>query len=255
MEFIDTHCHIHSSDYGLVAEEVIKNGQGVGVNTAIVVGTDLEDSHLAVKFSQSHENIYSSIGLHPHEAKLYVGEEEKLNDFKKLALSNKVVAIGECGLDYHYKHSSDDNQKEILRFQLNVAKENNLPLIFHVREAFDDFWHIFDEFKGLRGVIHSFSASNRELDQIMSRGLYIGLNGIMTFTKNQTQLDAAKAAPLNRIVLETDSPFLTPAPHRGTIAQLKHVTNIADFLAKLREESIEEFSQATTNNAKTLFNI
>jgi TatD DNase family protein len=130
-----------------------------------------------------------------------------------------------------------------------------LPLIFHVRDAFDDFWPIFDNFKGLRGVIHSFTATPRELEQILQRDLYVGLNGIMTFTKNADQLEAAKAVPLDRLLLETDAPFLTPVPFRGKICEPKHVVITAEFLSKLRGEFIGKLGQNTTRNAQTLFNV
>jgi TatD DNase family protein len=255
IDLIDTHCHIHSKDYGLDSEQVILDAKKVGVNRGICVGTDLNDSILAVNFAKAHKNIYSSIGIHPHEAKDYVNSPDKLDKFASLIGSEKLIAIGECGLDYFYNHSNSSDQKQILRFQLELAQKNNLPVIFHVRQAFEDFWPIFDEYPGIVGVIHSFTADEKILSQIISRGLYIGLNGIMTFTKDESQLRAARLAPIDKILLETDSPFLTPVPYRGTIAQLKHVINIADFLAKLRSEQLDVFSEATTNNAKKLFNI
>ncbi len=255
MEFIDTHCHIHSLNYGLDPEEVILTAKEYQVTRAICVGTDLPDSILAIDFAQKHDNIYASIGIHPHEAKDYVKNQTKLEEFASLAEKDKVVAVGECGLDYFYEHSNKEDQKELLRFQLKLAKKHNLPLIFHVREAFEDFWPILDEFDGIRGVIHSFTARTGDLEQILARGLYVGLNGITTFTKKNHQLDAIKAVPLDGMLLETDAPFLTPVPFRGTIAQLKHVTNIADFLAKLRNESIETISESTTKNALSLFHI
>ena len=255
MNFIDTHCHIHSKDYSLDPETVIKGGLEVGISNAIVVGTDLEDSRLAVRFAQDHENLYSSIGIHPHEAKDYVHAPDKLKDFASLATEKKVVAVGECGLDYYYYHSPKEDQKQILEFQIELAQKHDLPMIFHVREAFDDFWPIIDKYPGIRGVIHSFTASKEVLNEILSRDFYVGLNGIMTFTKNQSQLEAAKAVPLSKMLLETDAPFLTPAPYRGTIAQLKHVINIAFFLSELRGESLESISKATTSNSKKLFNL
>jgi TatD DNase family protein len=128
-----------------------------------------------------------------------------------------------------------------------------VPLIFHVRDAFDDFWPIFDSYEGIRGVIHSFSAGLPELEQIQRRGLYVGLNGIMTFTKHVKQLDAAKAIPLARLLLETDAPFLTPQPFRGSICEPRHVRVTAEFLAELRGESLSELANATTRNAQSLF--
>jgi TatD DNase family protein len=213
------------------------------------------DSQAAVAYANRHDNVWASIGLHPHEGSMYVGDDHALQQFRDLANKPKVVAIGETGLDYYYEHSPKEDQIKLLRFQLDLAKEHNLPLIFHVRDAFDDFWPIFDEFTGLTGVVHSFTATPKELEQIVSRGLYVGLNGIMTFTRDQKQLDAAKAVPLDNLLLETDAPFLTPVPFRGKICQPKHVRVTAEFLSKLRGESLESLAAATTANAKRLFKL
>ncbi len=178
----------------------------------------------------------------------------------------RVVAIGETGLDYYYTHSPKADQQEIFQFQLNLAQEHDLPVIFHVRDdpkqagagtgqAFDDFFAILSDFKGIRGVVHSFTANTTTLDKCLGMGLYIGLNGIMTFTKDSAQLEAAKAIPLDRLLLETDAPFLTPVPFRGTICQPKHVVETAKFISTLRQESLEELAAATTRNAGELFKL
>jgi TatD DNase family protein len=133
--------------------------------------------------------------------------------------------------------------------------EHQLPLIFHIREAFDDFWPIFDSYSGLRGVVHSFSSNRTVLEQILSRGLHIGLNGIITFTKDNEQLAAAQAVPLEKLVLETDAPFLTPTPYRGTICEPRHVRTTAEFLSRLRNEDLTELARTTTGNARQLFNL
>jgi TatD DNase family protein len=143
----------------------------------------------------------------------------------------------------------------ILKFQVELALEHKLPLIFHVREAFADFWPVFDAYSGVRGVIHSFSATEKELTEILKRNLYVGLNGIATFAKNETQLAAVRAVPLDRLVLETDAPYLTPIPYRGTINEPKYVRVIAEFLANLRNESFDKLAVATTKNAHLLFGI
>jgi TatD DNase family protein len=181
---------------------------------------------------------------------------------KPTSTVRKVVAIGECGLDYHYMHSSREDQHKLLRFQLSLAQEHHLPLIFHIRGAegkendvFTDFFTIYDEYKGLSGVVHSFSDSKPIVETILKKGLYVGLNGIMTFTKYQNQLEAAKAVPLQKLLLETDAPFLTPAPFRGRVCEPKYVGVTAEFLSNLRDESLEELAAATTRNAKQLFNL
>lgn len=271
MQFTDTHCHIQEAlrpnDSGAPtnrlwakagdpnADRIIERAVEAGVTRLICVGTTLQDSKLAVEFVQNSPNCWASIGIHPHEAKDFAENPEAWKEFAALAKQPKVVAIGECGLDYFYEHSPKDQQVVILRRQIEVAIQNDLPLIFHVRDAFDDFWPIFDSYKDLRGVIHSFSASQSDLAQILKRNLYVGLNGIMTFTKNQEQLAAAKAVPLESLLLETDTPFLTPAPYRGTICEPKHVRVTAEFLASLRGEPIETIAQASTQNAIKLFNL
>jgi TatD DNase family protein len=255
MELVDTHCHIQFADYELDPEEAIANAVADGVTRLLCVGCRLEDSKDAVEFAARYDNIWASIGLHPHEGSVYVNDDHALQQFRELVAKPKVVAIGETGLDYYYMHASKEDQKKLLRFQLDLAMEHNLPLIFHIRDAFDDFWPIFDEYTGLRGVVHSFSAGIAELDEILSRGLYVGLNGIMTFTKDQNQLDAAKKVPLEQLLLETDAPFLTPVPYRGKIGQPKYVRVTAEFLANLRGESLEELARVSTANATTLFNL
>jgi TatD DNase family protein len=255
VQFTDTHCHIQTADYPLDAEVALADAARVGVDRLIVVGCTLEDSQEAVAFAHSHEPVWASIGLHPHEAHHYINAPDTLAKFKLLATQSKVVAIGECGLDYYYNHSPKTAQIELLKFQLALAQEYDLPVIFHVRDAFEDFWPIFDQFKGLRGVIHSFTATEKELRQILERGLYVGLNGIMTFSKRPQQLAAAKAIPLEKLLLETDAPFLTPAPFRGKIGEPKYVRVTAEFLSHLREESLESIAAATTHNASALFSL
>ncbi|MEK7603483.1 MAG: TatD family hydrolase [Patescibacteria group bacterium] len=265
MQFVDTHCHIQDSDFShrflKSAEIMISEAAEVGVSSLICIGTTLEDSQNAQKFCTDKPSCYATAALHPHEISR-LGSKFALEQAKKLTKMvdenpNSFIAIGECGLDYFYHHDPSDRaaQAELLRIHLDIAQKHQKPLIFHVREAFDEFWPIFDEFKGLSGVIHSFSATNKELNQILSRELYVGLNGIMTFTKDQKQLGAARAVPLNKLLLETDAPFLTPKPFRGKMCEPRHLMVTAEFLAKLRGESLSELAQATTKNAKKLFSL
>ena len=255
LEFVDTHCHLHFVDYPLDPEQTLLDAAKDGVTRVIAVGCTLEDSRAAVEFAAKHDNVWAAIGLHPHEGAVYVDDDRALQEFRDLANKPKVIAIGETGLDYHYNHSPKKDQISLLRFQLDLAVEHNLPLIFHVRDAFNDFWPVFDTYRGLKGVIHSFSSNMADIEQILSRGLYVGLNGIMTFTKDHNQLDAAKAIPLSSLLLETDAPFLTPAPFRGKVGESKYVRVTAEFLAGLRGESLDVLAAATTRNAKELFQL
>lgn len=269
MELFDTHCHIHEIVENLTpvhekwrkggvtdADMVVSEAREAGVTRALCVGTSALDSELAIQFVRDRDNLWASIGIHPHEAQDHLDNPDKLALFETLAEKDKVVAVGECGLDYFYNHSPKEAQIEVLKFQLDIAKKSQLPVVFHVRDAFDDFWPMFDQYTGLTGVIHSFSSTKDHLEQILARkGLYVGLNGIMTFTKHADQLEAAKAIPLQKLLLETDAPFLTPKPYRGKICQLKHVRDTAEFLAELRGETLEVLAQATTQNAQKLFRV
>ena len=270
LEFVDTHCHIQSAGNAtgermtreiwakqpdVTGEQMVSNAVEEDVTKLICVGCDLEDSKLAVDFVQNFEQCWASIGLHPHEAQHYAKDSTKRNEFSALAANKKVIAIGECGLDYYYEHSPKEAQVTILKYQIELAIQYQLPLIFHVREAFDDFWPIFDQYQGLRGVLHSFTDSRENLRKAVDRGLYIGVNGIATFTKNLSQLEVYRAVPLQKLLLETDAPFLTPTPYRGTINEPKRVGTIAEFLAKLRGESLEQLAFATTRNSHELFGI
>ena len=270
MQFIDTHCHIQDASTQAPADDMvqskwaqagiaspdlmIKEAAEAGVTQLMCVGCTLRDSKLAVELAVRDEHCYASIGIHPHEAKDHLSPRIH-KEFASLVSEPKVVAIGECGLDYYYSHSPKHDQVKLLEFQLGLAQKHDLPVIFHVRDAFDDFWPIFDQFKGIRGVIHSFTAGIATLDQALHRGLYIGLNGIVTFARSEEQLAAAKAVPLDSLLLETDAPFLTPTPLRGRICQPKHVVLTAEFIAGLRGETLAEVASATTKNAKKLFNL
>jgi TatD DNase family protein len=271
MNLIDTHCHIHeitgsdSSDHSVAnkwhkagvtnAEVVIADAVHAGVSTLICVGTTVADSQSAIDFVKQRSECYASIGVHPHESTEFVNNTKQIANFLQFASKPKVVAVGECGLDYFYNHSVKADQIRALELQLQLAQDSNLPVIFHVREAFDDFWPIFDNFKGIRGVIHSFTDNRSVLDQIIKRKLFVGLNGIITFTKQDSQLKMAKSVPLEFLLLETDAPFLTPEPFRGRICTPKHIGVTAEFLSNLRGESLADLAQATTNNAKTLFSL
>lgn len=270
-ELTDTHCHIQSigqTDQGelttrqlwqkassITADQTILRAVEAGVTRLVCVGCDLEDSRLAVDFVQQREQCWASIGLHPHEARQYAGQTEQLEAFAALAKQPKVVAIGECGLDFYYTHSPKANQLEVLTLQIELALTHNLPIIFHVREAFDDFWPLFERYQGVRGVLHSFTDSAANLDRALAHGLYIGVNGIATFAKDDALLTVYKTLPLQRLLLETDAPFLTPSPYRGTVNEPKNVGTIAGFLADLRGEDRESVISATTSNARRLFGI
>ncbi len=264
MQFIDTHCHIHDSEflkkYDESQDELVNSAAEHGVTELICVGTDVKSSREAVVFADTRSNVFASVAVHPHEAKEMTHEDcnTAVAALNSLLIDNPcIVAIGECGLDYYYHESQEvrNRQEYLFRLHIELALQYQLPLIFHIREAFDDFFRIVDEYEGVTGVVHSFSASPEELQGVISRGLFVGLNGIMTFSKQKSQLEAAKNVPLEKLVLETDAPFLTPVPFRGKICKPEHIVQTAQFLRELRGESLEELADSTTANAKKLFGI
>lgn len=172
-----------------------------------------------------------------------------------LAENPRVVAIGECGLDYFYEHSPKKEQRKMLEALLDVATQKKLPVIFHVRRAFNDFWPILDNFKHLSGVLHSYTDDDKNLKIALERGLFIGLNGIITFTREEKQLDTTRKIPLNRLLVETDAPYLTPVPLRGKVCKPEHVKLTTEFLSQLRGESVEEIASQTTKNTLDLFKL
>jgi TatD DNase family protein len=270
MQLVDTHCHIQSigleqgertthEQWAKALErspdDVITEAKANGVTTMLCVGCTLGDSQLAVDFVQNYPECYASIGVHPHEAKDYANQKDLLDAFAGLVDRPKVVAVGETGLDYYYGHSPQKDQETVLRFQIELALSRDLPLIFHVRDAFDDFWPIFESYTGVRGVLHSFTDTVENLERAVGHGLYIGVNGIATFAQEEEKRVMYRTIPQRLLLLETDAPFLTPVPFRGSINEPKYTRLVAEFLSELRGENLDELAEATTANAKTLFRL
>jgi TatD DNase family protein len=209
----------------------------------------------AAEFALKYENVFAIIGSHPHEAKRDLPKLNQLEDIiRNLKFKGSIVGIGEIGLDYYYQNSPRGNQFESLRYQLHLADKYNFPVSFHVREAFDDFWLIYDEFKP-RGVLHSFTDSPANMNRGLERGLLFGINGISTFTKNSAQLEMFNNIPLESIVLETDAPFLTPKPYRGKINSPAYVKLVAEDISSKRCLSLADVASITTANACFLFGL
>jgi TatD DNase family protein len=243
---IDTHCHIHEANYSLNVDETIARAQSAGVKKMICVGTSEESSKRAVKFAENKDGIFAAIGVHPHDTK------DGWEEIASLA-HKKPVAVGEVGLDYYYNHSPRDVQIKALESQIDIALRHNLPIIFHVRDAFSDFWPIFDNFQGIRGELHSFTDTSEHLEEALKRNLYIGINGISTFTKDAAQKEMFAHVPLDKLLLETDAPFLTPVPFRGKVNEPAFVRNVAEHQALVRGLTLEKIATSTSSNAHALF--
>lgn len=246
---IDTHCHIHESEfYKGDREAVYTRARAEGV-AMVCVGTSEQSSREAVEFTLNHDDTWAVVGVHPHEVKAGWREIENLVSAKPA----KVVGIGEIGLDYFYDNSPREVQIESLEAQLQLACDHDLPVSFHVREAYADFWPIFANFQGIRGVLHSFTDSVENLEIALSHGLFIGVNGISTFARDkQAMFDVV---PLESMLLETDAPFLTPVPLRGKINEPVFVKEVAKYHAERRHIALDEISGVTSANARRVFSI
>lgn len=243
---IDSHCHLHDLDF-YTPEAQIKALAACAekqVEKLICIGTDHEDSFNAAEFAaQNPTKLFWSYGIHPNEF-------DKPRKDVQFEHNNRPVAIGEVGLDYHYGENDKLNQARLLEEMLDLAIRENLPLIFHVREAFDDFFAILDNFSTakIRGVVHSFSDNKKNLKKSLERDFYIGVNGLATYS-------TLPMPPIERILLETDAPFLAPVPLRGQTNQPVNVHYVAKWLSKKLGLDFEEVAKITTENSETLFNL
>jgi TatD DNase family protein len=249
---IDTHAHLQFKEFAGQVPAVLHRAAEAGVGKIITVGVDTDDSRQAVALAATYEQVWATVGVHPHAADESTTAMAYLRD---LAGRRKVVAIGECGFDFYRSETSPETQEAAVRFQIELALECDLPLIFHVREAFERFFAVVQDYPQLRGVVHSFSGGPAELEQVLATGLYVALNGIMTFTKKPDQLEAARQVPVQRLLLETDCPYLSPVPYRGKTNEPARVADIADFVADLRGEPAAVLAAQTTANAEALFRI
>lgn len=255
MEFVDTHSHLHFDSFEPNRRAVFEESLKAGVSRILCVGTTLKDSQKGRDYADSQPGAWAAAGVHPHDAQAFLDDKAGPKQLAELLDSKKVVATGEIGLDYYKSTTPKDIQEKALRAQLEVGLQTGKPFSFHVRDAFSDFWRIIDDYDGIKGVVHSFSSGRKQMDAALERGLYIGLNGIMTFTRDEAQLEAARRIPLDKLLLETDAPFLAPVPFRGQVCEPKHTAVTAAFLAELRGEELTKLAKTTTENARRLFSL
>ena len=246
--FVDTHCHIFKSDYDNI-DEVLNNASNNNVKYYINNGSDREYNKEVLELVKEYDNMYGALGIHPETV-----DDYSLDDieFIKNNLSNeKIVAIGEIGLDYHYTKENKNEQIKLLEMQLSLAEEYNLPVIIHSRDATEDTINTLKKVN-CRGTIHSFSGSLETAKIYIKMGYLLGVNGVITF-KNCNIKDVIKEVGLDNIVLETDSPYLTPVPYRGMQNNPSHILDIAKFVSELYNVSLEELSYRTNENIKRMY--
>ncbi len=252
---IDSHAHIDGEAFDEDRDEVIRGFEAAGIEAVIVPAADWDSLYRVTDLAKKYDNIYAAVGIHPHDVKEL--KEEDLETIRELAKDEKVVAIGEIGLDYYYDHSPRDVQKEYFRKQIQLAKELNLPIIVHDRDSAQDVYEIisseYDE--NLKGVLHSFSGSIEMAKKYLDMGFYISFAGPVTFKNAVRPKEVSKEIPLDRLLVETDSPYMTPVPYRGKRNDPTYVRYIAEKIAELKEIEFDELAKATTENAKKLFGI
>jgi len=256
MKLIDTHCHLTFDPLAEDVPAVIERSRAAGVAGWITVGTHLEDSRKAVELAAQYENMYATVGIHPHDAK--DGNTDALNELRRLAQGEKVVAIGETGLDFHYNLSKVPDQKRVFAAHLEIAGELGLPVVVHCREAFDETMEILDQHgRGLKGVVfHCFSGSVEQAQEVLDRGYHVSFTGVVTFENAEATREAARAIPLEKLMVETDCPYMSPEPVRkqkpNEPALMVHT---ARFLAQLKGVSLDDLAQATTETAVRFFHL
>jgi TatD DNase family protein len=257
--YIDSHAHIESSDFDPDRDEVIRRARAAGVEIIVCVGNGevAADSHsAALRVASEHPFIYTTVGVHPHEARLF--DDELSRRLEDMASHPKVIAWGEIGLDYHYDNSPRDTQRAAFRRQLQMARGRNLPVVIHTREAEADTLAILEqewEGEGLPGIIHCFTGTRSFAEEAVRLGFYISFSGVVTFKKSEDLRETARSLPIDRLLIETDSPFLAPVPHRGRRNEPAYVVETARAIAEARGVSREEIGRATSANFKRIFRL
>lgn len=256
MELIDTHCHLTFDDLACDIEAVLARSIAAGVTGWITVGTDPQENQKAIEFAERFENMYAAVGIHPHDAKTVTAQ--MLAELKKIARHEKVVAIGETGLDYHYDFSPRQQQQEVFAEHLRIAGELNLPVIIHCREAFDETLEVLERFgQGVKKVVfHCFSGSAEQAKVVLDKGFYISFTGVVTFKNARIKQEAARIVPLDRLMLETDAPYMSPEPMRKQkVNEPALLIHTARFLAELKLMDLEDFAQAVTATSRAFFGL
>lgn len=253
---IDTHTHLAMDEYGSCLEQVLSRSRMVGVNRWITIGTHRTDSLRSLELSRSHEGLFCTLGIHPHEADK--AEDGVLNEYRQWAQAEQVCAIGEIGLDYHYDFSERPRQQQVFAEQLELAAELNKPVVIHCREAMEDCLDILKKWgqEDGRVVFHCFGGGKKQAKTLLDRGYYLSFTGTLTFRNAAAVVESAKYAPLERIMLETDCPYLSPEPKRNVRPnESALLVHIAEKLAELRNISLAEVAERTTQNAVEFFTL
>lgn len=255
MSFVDSHCHLDFPDYGEELDAIVKRAMDIGVTRMVTIGTKLDEIERLLKISEAYPNIFIAVGIHPEYAKEYKDEGQIFEKICSYASHPKVIGIGETGLDYHYGADNKEIQKEVFRIHLKAAKQTKLPIIVHSREAETDTAKLLNEEadKSLTGVLHCFTSKAELAKAGLKLGFYISASGVITFKKADELRDIFQTVPLDKLLIETDAPFLSPTPYRGKRNEPAFVIKTAEMLAEIKQVSLQKIADETTNNFLTLF--
>lgn len=253
MALIDTHAHLTDEAFASDRLFIIKDLSNFNVKAIINPGCNVYDSKFAVDLAQEYENFYAQVGIHPEEVEKMGKDDLKI--IEDLARNPKVVAIGEIGLDYYWRDDNKDRQKEIFIKQLDLARRLNKAVVIHTREVGNDAYEILKEYSDLKVQIHCFQEDTEMLKKYMNLGFYISIGGVVTFSTGENEKRAASLVPLDRLMLETDSPYLTPEPYRGLRNDPRKIIEVAREIAKLRGMKLKKLEKRTSKNAEEFFGL
>ena len=253
MRLIDSHCHLTDEAFDNDRLFILNDLSNFAINGIINPATNLDDSKKAIELSYKFDNFYPMVGIHPEDIEEI--NDKDLIELEAMARNDKVVAIGEIGLDYYWKDENKDRQKEILIYQLNLARKLNLPAVIHVREAKDDAIEILKDYTDLKIQIHCFSDDLNTLNTYMDMGFYISIGGVVTFSNVENEKVAVRNVPIERLMLETDSPYLSPEPYRGLRNDPRKVIEVARKVAELRDMKIDKLAKRCYKNTVEFFNL
>jgi TatD DNase family protein len=250
--FIDTHCHLDFPEYDPDRDEVIRRAKEKGINYIVNIGSSLEGSRRSLDLSEKYDCVYATVGIHPHEADTV--DTKALKEIESLAKKEKVVAIGEIGLDYYKNYSKQENQLSVFNALIKLAKTLNLPLVIHSRQAHKETVRILKDAMPVKAVVHCFSGPMEFLNECLDLGFFISFTCNITYKKAEDLRQLLKLTPLERLFLETDAPFLPPQGYRGKRNEPWFVHMLAEEIANLKDIGVDEVARVTTDNAKNFFN-
>lgn len=255
MTFVDTHTHLYFPEYDDDREQMILRAREAGVKTFVNVGTDVDSSKMCLDYAKKYEDVYATAGIHPHDAK--DATPDAMDEIEALLAEERVLALGEIGLDYFHNHSTKETQQKVLRQFFAMYQKSSKPLVIHCRDAYEDFAQILKEeiSDTVRGVMHCFSSDKETMKTFLDLGFHISFAGPLTYKKNDELREACIACPEDRLLFETDAPFLAPQAYRGKRNETAYIVETLKLAAEIRKTSLEALGEQTTRNACRLFGI